>query len=902
MTSAEHWEEVWSIFEAAIALPPEQRLAYAAEACGDRAEIKQAVIGMLAADGEVGTILDQPPVVDDQPVWMPQGDIAARTLASKAGRAGRRKPPADSSPFRARRDPKDEVTLYPGRTDQPATIGPYRILKQVGEGGMSTVYLAVRSDDAYRRRVVVKVVRRDMVRPGVIRRLRTERQILASLEHPYIARLYDGAATERGEPYFVLEYIEGLPIDAFCQHNRLSLEKRIALFVKVCEAVQHAHRNLIVHRDIKPSNILVTAAGDPKLLDFGIAKVLNPEAWSVDLEPTTASDRMLTPSYASPEQYRGGTVTTTSDVYSLGVLFYRLLTGGLPHDLTGRSPGEIERVLCETEPLRPSLAAEQPVDPNGTGPARREPPTGIGSAALRRALSGDLDAIVLKALRAAPEERYPTVDQLVVDLARYQQGQPVEARRGTWRYRTSKFVRRHRTGVTVAALVLALMATSALALAAFARRVVEERNIARHERNQKAEVLAVFEELVAHAEPFRTASGELSARELVLGSKRALANRVLDQPPLRAQLLHTTGSMLLRLGALDESREQLEQALEIRRKLHSEAHPDTAATLRALARTRKEQGDYDEAEALARQALTMIRQIPEAAPADVASCLTALASVLCVRQAFDLAEEPIREALALAEEAGAYGESLGITNLEFLGLVEIRRGRYAAAVPTLREAVRKHRSYYGEDHPFQLMALNDLGLSLRWLEQWDEAESVYEEARALALRAYGKEHRDYAMISNNLGGVRYAKGAYEEAIEAYEESREAIIEMAGPDHWRVFFIETNIEAARVRLGQAAVAERNLRVGRATWQQRLGGEHWLLAQVDSILGEALAALGRREEAEILLVAGFERLIDLGAADRSQRRALDRLTGFLTAEGRSEDVPRFEAMLSAAQDQG
>lgn len=896
MTSAEQWEEVWSVFEDAIALPPEQRLPYVAEVCGDRAEVQQAVIGMLAADGEVGTILDQPPVVEEQPILPPGREAGTRTLGPMPGNVAPRVLADDPN------DPDDEASFFPRRTDQPATIGPYRILKQVGEGGMSTVYLAVRSDDAYRRRVVVKVVRRDMVRDGVIRRLRTERQILAGLDHPFIARLYDGAATESGEPYFVMEYVDGLPIDAFCQHNRLSVEKRIALFVKVCAAVQFAHRNLIVHRDIKPSNILVTAAGDPKLLDFGIAKVLNPEAWPIDLEPTRAADRMLTPSYASPEQYRGGTVTTTSDVYSLGVLFYRLLTGGLPHDLTGRSPGEIERVLCETEPLRPSLAAEQPEGPHGTGKVLREPPAGIDRAVLSRALSGDLDAIVLKALRGAPENRYPTIDQLVADLDRYQQGQPVEALRGTWRYRAGKFVRRHRTGVVVSALVLTMLTSSALALAFMARRAVAERNVAREERNQKAEVLAIFEELVAHAEPFRAAGKDLSARELVLGSERALANRVVDHPALRAQLLHTTGSMLLRLGALDESRGQLEKALDLRRQLHAEAHPDVAATLRALARVRKEQGDFDEAETLAREALAMIRQLPEANPADVASCLTALASVLCVRQAFDLAEDPIREALALAEEAGAFGVSLGITNLEFLALVETRRGHYEKAVPILREAVRKHRAYYGDDHPFQLMALNDLGLSLRWLEEWDEAEEVYEDSRSLALRAYGKESRDYAMITNNLGGVRYAQGSYGEAIEAYEDAREALIGMAGPDHWRVFFIETNIEAARVRLGEATLAERNLRAGRAKWQQRLGGEHWLLAQVDSILGEALAALGRRQEAETLLVAGFERLVDLGATDRTQRRALERLTGFLTAEGRSDDVPRFEAMLSAKQEQG
>ncbi|MEM7587913.1 MAG: protein kinase, partial [Acidobacteriota bacterium] len=356
MTEAS-WQEVWEIFDQALQVAPEERAALVQERCAGNPRLLEAVEELLAADRVTESFLDQPVASD-----------------GRSG-SGSRSPAPDA-----------------GVLEAGTRLGPYRILKPCGKGGTSTVYLAERADDIFPRRVALKLVRPEMASEAVLHRLETERRILAGLDHPNIARLYDGGSTDEGLPYFVMEFVEGERIDAYCDHNQLTLDERLALFRKLCEPVQVAHQNLVVHRDIKPSNVLVGADGEPKLLDFGIAKLLSPEAAAGD-EPTQTLHRMLTPGYASPEQLRGHLVTTASDVYSLGVLLYKLLTDQLPYRLEGRSPEAIEAQQMESEPLPPSAVVE------------------------RKQLQGDLDAIVLKALRPAPRHRYSSVEQLAADLA-----------------------------------------------------------------------------------------------------------------------------------------------------------------------------------------------------------------------------------------------------------------------------------------------------------------------------------------------------------------------------------------------------------------------------------------------------------------------------------------------------
>src|SRR5262245_29933664 len=319
-------------------------------------------------------------------------------------------------------------------------IGPYELERVIGHGGMGTVYLARRADEHFQKRVALKLIRRGMDTEDILRRFRTERQVLADLEHPGIARLLDGGATEDGRPYLVLEYVEGEPIDAFCDRARLGVRPRLELFRALCAALQHAHDHHVVHRDLKPSNILVTASGQPKLLDFGIAKVLDPGQPGTDR--TLTAQRFLTPEYASPEHIRGGAISAASDVFGLGVILYELLTGHRPHEAAVDTPAALARAICEEDPPPPSESARRPVT-TPDGPREPAELRAATTGSLRRELRGDLDTIVLTALRKGPERRYSSVAALSEDVGRYLAGQTVHARRDTWRYRSVKWVQRN---------------------------------------------------------------------------------------------------------------------------------------------------------------------------------------------------------------------------------------------------------------------------------------------------------------------------------------------------------------------------------------------------------------------------------------------------------------------------
>ena len=391
----ERWKKVEEVFESALEHAPDERSAYLAEVCAGDEALRHQVETLIASNEQAGSFIEAPIM----------GTVLPATVED------------------------DPIPSMIGRR-----VGSYKIVREIGRGGMGAVYLAVRADDEFQKRVAIKLIKRGMDTDYIIRRFRNERQILASLDHPNIARLLDGGTTEDGLPYFVMEYVEGQPLHHYCDTKRLSTVERLRLFLKVCSAVHYAHQNLIIHRDLKPSNILVTADGTPKLLDFGIAKLLNPEIASQTLDPTTMALRLMTPEYASPEQVRGEPATTASDVYSLGVLLYELLTGRRPYRIRNRLPEEIARVICEEEPERPSIVINriEQIHPDGAtqvevtpeSVSRRRDGT---PETLRRQLAGDLDNIVLKALRKEPQRRYSSVEQLAEDINRHLEGLPVSA-------------------------------------------------------------------------------------------------------------------------------------------------------------------------------------------------------------------------------------------------------------------------------------------------------------------------------------------------------------------------------------------------------------------------------------------------------------------------------------------
>jgi serine/threonine protein kinase len=439
----ERWQHVKQLLEASIALEDSERSSFLDRECGDDAELRREVASLLASHEEAGTGFLKKPAVDLKSV-APQA----------APRAGRR-------------------------------IGVYQIVEEIGQGGMGEVYRAVRADGQFTKEVAVKLVRGGFDSKFVVERFRTERQILATLDHPNIAHLLDGGTTDDGIPYLVMELIEGDRIDHYCDDRKLSITERLKLFRHVCAAVQYAHQRLVIHRDIKPSNVLVTKDGVPKLLDFGIAKIFDPTA--ADGGETTIG-RPMTPEYASPEQIRGEPITTASDVYSLGVVLYQLLTGRSPYPGETRSTLDLARAVCDTDPGRPSTVvlkpqparnADQsaPVTPEDVSTSREGSP-----ARLRRRLEGDLDNIVLKALRKEPQRRYASVEQFAEDIRRHLDGLPVSAVKDSFRYRTGKFVRRNRLGIAAASLVALSLAAGIGATVRQAHIAQRQAEIARAER------------------------------------------------------------------------------------------------------------------------------------------------------------------------------------------------------------------------------------------------------------------------------------------------------------------------------------------------------------------------------------------------------------------------------------
>jgi serine/threonine protein kinase len=410
----ERWNRVKQAVNACLELKPEERKAGIRKACG----------GEVALMAEVESLLDFHDRADG---FLESPSLDVNSLAA----------------------PEDEAENLTGRR-----IGNYQISEIIAQGGMGAVYKAVRADDQFRKQVAIKLIRSGFDSSFIVQRFKAERQILANFDQPNIARLLDGGSTSDGRPYLVMEYVDGEPIDVYCDSRKLPTDERLRLFRQVCGAVQFAHRNLVVHRDLKPSNILVTAEGVPKLLDFGIAKILDPEQRGSEDAPTVTMVQMMTPEYASPEQFRGGPFTTATDVYSLGVVLYRLLTGQWPYRTTTHSPQEIAKAISEQEPEKPSTA----IGRTGDGLAGR----GERLDKLRARLKGDLDNILLKALRKEPERRYASAEQFSDDIHRYLTGLPVLARKDSVRYRTGKFVHRHKAGVAATAGVLALLVAAVI--------------------------------------------------------------------------------------------------------------------------------------------------------------------------------------------------------------------------------------------------------------------------------------------------------------------------------------------------------------------------------------------------------------------------------------------------------
>ena len=832
---AKKWQRMWAIFEQAVEQPRAMREAFLQSSCGDDLILRQVIEQLLEADIETSSLEED---------WQ-------------------------------EKEHKESLPSEP--VERAATlqaIGHYKLRRQIGQGGMGAVYLAVRDDD-FERQVAVKIVRQGMENADIIDRFKRERQILAGLNHPHIARLYDGGTTEDQSPYFVMEYVQGVPIDAYCSEEQLSLDSRLELFLKVCRAVEYAHRNLVVHRDLKPANILVDAEGNPRLLDFGIAKLLHPHHASAALEPTAPLQRAFTPSYASPEQLRGNRITTAGDTYSLGVVLYKLLTGYLPHDFTGCSPQE--RILTGCEPLKPSKIVLQ--GSKGVGAEADEGQEADRSKRRRRLelsrrLSGDLDVILLKALRIRPAERYASVERFGADIERHRTGLPVRAHRGSWRYRAGKFVRRNGAAVAASTLIFALLVAFAAAMAWQSALVAGQRDQARRERDSKQSVIALMLDIFRAADPFDgNAAKTLTVREAVERSGGLIDRRLKDKPEVRAEVLQTIGTIYGNLGEFDRAQEHIEQALETRRAILGSDHLAVAESLTALSDVLLELGDEKEARSLAEESLEMTRRLVDENHPALVGPLLALIAVLHSMMDFEASNPLTLEALELTRLLPAE-DSRRVDALICRAFATKGQGDLASAADLYREAAALERIRLGNEHHGLAIALNNLGVALRQLERFDEAEPVLREALAILRKVLGESHPLLVPLYNNLGGLLEGQAKYAEAKEHFSKSLSILREQLGSEHPREFFLYSRVQSMRFKLGEEEAAERDLRQALKRARVTLGQNHRWIGLAEGVLGAELMRQSRYPEAEPLLKESYRKLLEKGE-DRHKTLASERM---------------------------
>lgn len=715
----------------------------------------------------------------------------------------------------------------------PRRIGAWQLLHELGTGGMGTVYLAERVEGGFQQRGALKLIRPALDSEEFERRFAQERQILATLTHPGIARLLDGGRDGDGRPYLVMEYAEGQALDRYCDERKLNIEQRLALFLQIGEAVAHAHRHLVVHRDLKPSNILVSTDGTVKLLDFGIAKALAATNAQMQLETRTVA-RLFTPEYASPEQVQGRRATTAADVYQLGLLLYELLCGQRAQRVGDASVAEMERAICESEPMRPSLqvVAEAAM-------LRHSSP-----AALRRKLRGDLDNIVLKALRKAPERRYATAAELVDDIKRWQQGRPVRARPETFGYRTGKFVRRHPFGVTGAATAVALLIAYAVTVTLQADTIARERDRARAEAAKAQQVKALVLRLFEGADPQQSGGAQLSARELLDRGWASIETELIGQPEVRVELLDTVGEAYRQLGLYERAQPLFDQALQLATPLAGKEPLRLAHALRSRARLHTDMGQYDEAETLMQDALIRYQRLLGSPHAEVANTINDMGMLRFRMSDLADAERQYRDALAMRRQLFDEEHPDVADSLAKLGTVLRHQGDYAGAEPLLSQALALRRRLLPPTHPQLASNLSDLALTRVNLGEYDSADALYREAQAVMIQSSGERHPVVARVMNNHALLMQARRDFVAAEQLLRQALSIRREALGEHHPEVAMNLNDLGLALSQSGKTDAAEAYYREALAAYPP----EHpWRSATVFN-LGELAEKRGDLKAAE------------------------------------------------------
>lgn len=780
------WTEVSSILDAMLDTPLVERSAALQELCGENESLKAEVLSLLESCES-----DEDFLTGGEKV----GALATALIDAEEG---------------------------PDRGGEQKRLGAYLLQSVIGRGGMGVVYLAQRADGEFDQTVAIKVLPPALQTADFERRFRAERQILADLAHPNIAQLLDGGVAEDATPFFVMEFIQGTPIDQYCRENQLGLRARLELFLKVCSAVAFAHQNLVVHRDLKPGNILVDDAGAPKLLDFGIAKLIG----DADAPAAETVFAALTPTHAAPEQFSSSTVTTQTDVYALGVLLYQLLTDDLPVSYAGLTPAQSAKHALEHIPEPPS---------------RR--PSSI-SHIERRRLAGDLDAITFQALRKRPTNRYGSVQALADDVQRHLSAQPVTARPASWLYSSGKFLSRHRVGVAIGSLVL-LAALTGIA------GIVWQSEQTRQEAAKSAQIASFLSSVFDGANPFSQWEEEPTLREILSTSVTRTQAELADQPEVQAEMLRLLGVATTGLGDYEQATTLLRRALELRQEFEPGKLAGHIAVRRDLGTALIEQGLFDQAIEVSRKALDEVASLPATDPVLQADALTNLAVALSRSGSEEDAEGYYREALKLRESSLAPLDYRTGNALASLGALLSRSGKMEEGVVFSRRALETYQHALGENNPLTLRAKNDLASTLFLQGDAGAASTLFAQLLESSQNRLGSDHPELVLPLNNLGRVLSEQCRFDEALAHLEQALMIAQNSIAEGQPLRLATQFNLGSVLFELGEFERSAKLVGQAYAGYLQLLGDQHPVIQRTRIRQAEIAWFSGQIEETETLL---------------------------------------------------
>ncbi len=742
------WINVKDIFNKAVALNEAAREKYLSEVCTGDEELKKEVISLLNSFETSGDFLDNPDNILEQ-------------------------------------DNQTSKDPYLNKK-----ISSYNLERLIAAGGMGFVYLGVRSDGEFTQKVAVKLIKNNFTSEYLLHRFQNERQTLANLNHPYIANLLDGGTTQEGIPYFIMEFIDGVPIDKYCDYNNLSIKERLEIFIKICSAVSYAHKNLIVHRDLKPSNILVTKDGNPKLLDFGIAKILNQDN-PLAADQTQTAVWNLTPDYASPEQVKGENITTSSDVYSLGVLLYKLLSGHHPYKIDSYLPNEITKIVCNTEPEKPStiiFSGEKSSDEKDnlfqSSPEQISKMRKAGIDKISKILSGDLDNIVLMALRKEHERRYSTVEQFAEDINRYLRGLPVIARSDTIKYRAAKFIQRHKFGVSAFLIIFLLLITGIIGISWQANVAAKQRDKAEIEAQKVEKINSFLKEMLSSADPTNEGK-DVKVIDVLNNAVKKIDGNLYSQPEIRASIRTTIGITFQNLGYYNESALQLKKALNTRRNLYGDKNYKTAQSMKNLALVLNYQGEYKKSESLYLKAVSVYEEL-------------------------DSINSPV------------YGEALNDFGTLYMDL-----GNYPQALSNYNIAMRIFKKTYGNTDPQVVAVLNNIALAYDYKGEPDSAEKFYINALEIEKQRNDGESYSVSHLLNNLAFIYFENKKYEKALGYFEQALQIRRKLLGDNHPDVALSTYNTGCVYYYTNNFDKALNMIDTAISIWKKSIPSDHPLL---------------------------------------------------------------------------